>query len=339
MVRFDFIFISLLFLVSKTHGHGYLSNPSPRQVLNNGGPYGPGDIQSLAGGGPAIEQVQGHGLCGDNAQRRAFSDPASPYSAALPKVSYVSGQYMNLTVTMTAHHWGWFEFRLCIPSDGGTDLSLPLTQDCLNQYVLEMDVNHAVSNYAGKMRTGVKSPADYDGDSSIYAIEHAKCPYLPLNGPNGSCCRGGGDCSGNPKRWVLPDPSLAGLVYNMRFKLPDGITAKRAVLQWYYQTGNSIDSYPEAFWNCADIAITSASVPTTNTPTNAPVTNAPTTNAPVTSGCHSISPQVTDSWCIEVNCDPVYADFCSTGTSAPTTKPSTAKPTKKKPGRKLYFIK
>ena len=61
-------------------------------------------------------------------------------------------------------------------------------------------------------------------------------------------CNDGGSCSNpdsNTDRWVLPDPSLAGMTYNMRYKLPAGVTCPRCVLQWYYQTGNSVDGYPE----------------------------------------------------------------------------------------------
>ena len=311
-------------------GHAYLSVPAARQVLTPG-PYGAGDIQSLSGGGPALERTAGHGLCGDNAERRAFSAPGSPYGAKQPRVSYAEGSYMDLEVTVTAHHWGWFELRLCVPADGGADLMVPLTQDCLNQYVLEMDVADAKAKYGSKMRDGVESPADYEGTPSNYAIEHAKCAYLPDNGPVGTCCRGGGDCSGAPKRWVLPDPSKAGLMYKLRYKLPAGVTAQRAVLQWTYQTGNSIDGYPETFWNCADIAIVAgAPVPTLPPSTLPPSTLPPTSGGDA--GCYSISPQVPDAWCQGVKCDPVYSAYCQAGTGSPSaTPPTTAKPTTAKP--------
>ena len=338
---------TLLQLARQADAHAFLSTPAARQVLSPG-PYGAGDVQSLSGGGPAAERVAGHGLCGDNAERCAFSAPGSPFGAKQPRVSYASGSYMDLEVTVTAHHWGWFEFRLCVPEDGGTDLTAPLTQECLNQHVLEMDVADAVAKYGSKMRDGVKSPADYEGTPSNYAIEHAKCPYLPDIGPLGTCCRGGGDCSGAPKRWVLPDPAKAGMTYTMRYKLPVGLTATRAVLQWTYQTGNSPDAYPEAFWNCADIAISGAGAPTlppspqppsTSRPTPLPPTTTSTPNPstlPPTSsgaGCHSISPQTTDDWCQQVACDPVYSAFCQAGTpGSPTaTQPSTAKPSTAKP--------
>ena len=108
------------------------------------------------------------------------------------------------------------------------------------------------------MASGVQSPADYFGTS-----EHTKCEYLQKQanggtGPVGSCCNNGGDCSNqqhNDDRWVLPGQTSNG-VYTMHYQLPDGVTCERCVLQWYYQTGNSPDGYPEAFWNCADIEIT-----------------------------------------------------------------------------------
>ena len=133
--------------------------------------------------------------------------------------------------------------------------------------------------------SGIQSPADYSGDSSFYGWEHSKCPYLPYV-PDGSCCKNGGSCSlpsQNTNRWVLPDPTLAGMKYTMRYKLPDNVSCPRCVLQWYYQTGNSVDGAPEGFWNCADITILSNSnnVNPSSGPSSIPLA-APTSNAGIT---------------------------------------------------------
>ena len=41
--------------------------------------------------------------------------------------------------------------------------------------------------------------------------------------------------------------------YKVVLNVPPGISCERCVLQWYYQTANSADFAPEAFWNCADV--------------------------------------------------------------------------------------
>jgi hypothetical protein len=155
------------------------------------------------------------------------------------------------------------------------------------------------------------------------------------HGPVGTCCNGGGDCSGAPKRWRVPAAKWWNLEtskpYKMRYKLPAGVTAERAVLQWTYQTSNSPEHYPETFWNCADIAIvarqpTAAPVPTmmpSRAPTRAPTPKtsapAPTTGVPTSTppppgscSCRSANPTTTDLWCEQSACDKVYVEegFC-----------------------------
>ena len=61
-------------------------------------------------------------------------------------------------------------------------------------------------------------------------------------------------------------------VFNVKYSLPSGVTCKRCVLQWHYETGNScnppgmpnprpglescaVSTNGEEFWNCADIEI------------------------------------------------------------------------------------
>ena len=38
---------------------------------------------------------------------------------------------------------------------------------------------------------------------------------------------------------------------------------------------------------------------------------------PTEKTCFSIQPHVSDAWCQAVDCDPTYADFCSTGEEEP----------------------
>lgn len=75
--------------------------------------------------------------------------------------------------------------------------------------------------------------------------------------------------------------------YTMTFTLPKGVTCKRCVLQWHYETGNSCTipgtpqehvmsanlvacdktSVMEEFWNCADVTIVAGSGSTGSKPT------------------------------------------------------------------------
>jgi hypothetical protein len=138
--------------------------------LNNGGSYGPGDIWSLHAGGKVYERANGHGLCGDYLPRDEFEAP-NAYGPQFPTVStYIAGQTIDIEVQVVNHHWGWFEFRLCQPADGGLDTSIPSSQECFNQHVLQFDYNYTMHSYKGLMMkgSGLKSPADYVGDTTFY---------------------------------------------------------------------------------------------------------------------------------------------------------------------------
>jgi hypothetical protein len=219
---------------------------------------GNGDIQNLnagiggGGAGMALEQSQGHGLCGDDATLQRFNGAAAyGASPATMTATYAEGSWIDVEVKVTAYHYGWFEFRLC-DFDDSAPFSEPVTQECLNMHVLRFDVNDAEQRYGGKMHTGIASPSDYTSLS-----QHVRCGGIP-GAPRGSCCNGGGACSKpseNNDRFVLPK-ATADNRYQLRLKLPAGVTCKRCTMQWMYQTGNSPYSYPEAFWNCADFAIT-----------------------------------------------------------------------------------
>merc|ERR1711988_285679 len=105
------------------------------------------------------------------------------------------------------------------------------------------------------------------------------------------------------KRFVVPKVA-AGPEYKVRVRLPAGLSCSQeapCTLQWTYMTGNSVDSYPEVFRNCADFKLGSSDtvapaptpVPTESElepqpepepePTPAP-TPAPTTAASSTAG-------------------------------------------------------
>merc|ERR1712050_174895 len=103
--------------------------------------------------------------------------------------------------------------------------------------------------------------------------------------PPGSCCYGGGDCGNSNssktqnKRWMMPSVT-AGPNYELRVRLPASLSCTQeapCTLQWTYMTGNSVDSYPEVFRNCADFQLGGETVAPTPAP---PTTVAPTTSEP-----------------------------------------------------------
>merc|ERR1711953_1348225 len=137
-----------------------------------------------------------------------------------------------------------------------------------------------------------QSPSDYQGISAATRCDgegfevdqQLKRSFPDLWSPRGSCCREGGDCKESNTsaeqniRWVLPRPDAAipsegpesvvgdGAVpmrgrYTVRIQLPSEARSKctrqngPCTIQWLYMTGNSPDSYPEAFKNCADFTI------------------------------------------------------------------------------------
>jgi len=284
--------------------HGFISNPKPRQyrdetanwvgiVIPGDGAItmGSGDAPNLnagIGGGPngaAMEKQIGHGLCGDLATRRAFE--VGPYGATAPRATIPPGGVLSMDIALTAYHAGWFEFRLCAPGPSGV-----LTQECLNEHVLEIDPSTPyfpdVINYSGMQ--GISK----GGDGGWYKCANSGGFNDPTSStpntfwPNGSCCSNGGACSDpmqNKDRYVVEFAAGGGSqMYKVNLRIPEDVTCDNCVVQWFYQTANSRDNYPEGFWNCVDVAVSGNIVqpkPTPqpqSTPTSSPTTTPPTPN-------------------------------------------------------------
>lgn len=216
-------------------------------------------------------------------------------------VSVTSTGTFEVEMTITAHHWGWSEFRLCEhggygENDGG------LTQECFNEHVLSFDVEDAVERYPpaamGKGQDGksaVTSPTDYNAiPGSVRCSGSAVRKEFPwLYSPDGSCCNHGGECgepehnAANATRWVFPAPigatssgGAAGVtkmhgIYTVMLRMPEAVQCSEeapCTLQWLFMTGNSPDSYPEAFRNCADIAVVAGAEASALAPPSSPST-------------------------------------------------------------------
>lgn len=252
---------------AESHGHGYVSCPLPRMyrdtkpytwtnwvgITQSGFQGGVGNAQSLnsnipGGTGYNLESTRGHGICGDVMPRNAFTAGSTDYGPTNPRGTYVAGGVLDVRIKVTAWHGGHFEFRICDIPDG-EDLQNYESQECLNKHVLK--INKDTPEYPAGPNHGT-SRFDYND-----LVQGVRCPNN--NNPHwpvGSCCNKGGNCSdpnNNNDRWVLPNPIEGD--YEVHLDIPKDLDCEHCVLQWYYQTGNSIDHYPEAFWNCVDIQI------------------------------------------------------------------------------------
>ncbi|CAM9659076.1 unnamed protein product, partial [Sphacelaria rigidula] len=170
------------------------------------------------------------------------------------------GSVVEMKVVMSTYHWGHLEFFVCNADDlpGGPDG--PVTQSCFNKYPLDR--------------------ADDDGDASPIDPDHPGRYYVDP------------PCRAAETDQSKPEGTSTGDVVTARYQLPKGLTCERCTIQMVYYTGNSCyhpgyegfnppswpsecapnkedwitldpgmcgvgDSYPEEFWNCADVSITS----------------------------------------------------------------------------------
>jgi len=305
-MKFVFVLIIALSILVGVNGHGFMSNPKARNVISrtdhycphcfNGG--GTGNVAANSNGvWPAVETEETskrHGLCGDPAGQDDHMVGGKSYNGNTVG-TYTSGGTIDIDVGVTAHHNGHFEFYLC-NKDDLVDPSGPITQDCLNKHPLKRTEGFPSTNPIDP-----KYPTRY---------------YLDPK------------CSLSTE--FFADAAVTGWkVPTMRFDLPD-IECEHCVLQFYWVTANSClppgyaeysfptthsecsgdggssgwwaphlgpctSSYPEEFWNCADIKLvrdgktssplasptTSAPVPKTAKPTQKPTQkNVSPTNQP-----------------------------------------------------------
>eukprot|EP00121_Abeoforma_whisleri_P010028 Awhi_evm1s9236 len=337
-------------LISQVQSHGMLTLPVSRNVI--AALYGQDTCPHCqAGGGiPAVQSnspggnyvypetkefSQRAGFCGNSANSNKVYDKAGPIVN-----TYKAGSVIDIQLSITAHHRGIMEFRLCDQSE--------ITYECLSKHKLirVKDSSHD------------RSPIDEQNPSRYY-LEPGCAGDSPHNFDENNFA-------------TLAPP---GQRITMKYKLPDGVTCDHCVLQWWWVTGNScnikgatdfkepnvcntdkiVDTFvksvlgncgngrfPEEFWNCADIAITSDG----KTPEDADEFSAKLKEisfAPqITSGtsrdptpfqegsiCISIS-QASNKWCRQVSCHGDYlgraCDWCF-GEDCPYLDPDDPHPT------------
>ena len=148
------------------------------------------------------------------------------------------------------------------------------------------------------------------GDIGSPPITQEKLKYV-LRQPNGDT------------RWKINVPE--DKIFEIKLRLPKGLTCDHCVLQWWWRVGNSWGcdgpndcgmgkGQQETFVNCADIRITKSdgSVPPPPPTRPPPPTEKPPkpteplpTNAPNPKGCKAVGPwtgnKAIDEWCVK-NC-------------------------------------
>lgn len=302
--------IIALSLVVGAAAHGRMTVPSARNAIWQDGPteaikmaavpdY---NLDGLAAGGPGVVPLKGHGLCGDAATGPQDHMAGGKFGRAkndfkpLIVASYKPGQVFETQVVLTAHHEGFFEWRICNPYDGSGKGPEPnqITQACLDKHRIPLADPSEGMRYADWNPT-YKNRADrahlWDEPQRVQSLYKYKVPPA------------------NP--WTINR-------YTIKLRMPD-ITCERCVIQWYYQTGNTQGAYPEEFWNCADVEVgvnnfnISPPILATQTAEDAEQQLGKCGLSGTESGrkCFSKDVRVTDSWCDKLKCDPAFSSMCT----------------------------
>ena len=245
MVRFVHLWVAVVMffmaLAPQVNAHGYLAIPKSRNYLHNSN-YCP---HCLNGGG--VGATRGtvypknsglHGMCGDPAKGPLDHEAGGKFATGDITGIYVEGGLIHLATAMSTYHKGMIEYRICrFPAGSGPAAEkAALTEACLDEHIL--------------------TQADIPG------AQVPKGRYYFL---------------GNASDAGFDPPKL----FHHTFQLPSGLVcdgvSEKCVLQMHYVTGNSCNdpaipkeyrlsylntcgmsgSWPEEFWNCADIKILS----------------------------------------------------------------------------------
>ncbi|CAE8714141.1 unnamed protein product, partial [Polarella glacialis] len=301
-------------------GHSYLALPASRNLLryeagaekcphclNSGGPD---NVKSRGGGvWPSRLAPGSHGLCGDPAQGKPNPDSLAGEVHLLPgpiSATYRPGDIAEFHVSVSAHHKGHYEFRVCNRAlDGRSLLDAAEGQACLDSWLLERAPPAADC-----------IPDDSRGDCQPIDPRHPERWYLPPPRP-GTLVAGPNFTDDQAVEYPVGTE-----VHVMQFKIPEGLSCSHCTLQWYAATNNNCvydgdylpyfctlqslgwdteqwaphsladwatcekrccgptgsGAYGEESWNCADIAVLAGDGSTAQT-TAPPVIPVPTTTA------------------------------------------------------------
>jgi len=127
-----------IFIAGHVQGHGRLVNPPSRASMWRFGFDNPPDYNDNEGfcGGFNVQWDQNEGrcgICGDNwADEIREHEAPNRYANGIIAAEYQSGQEIDVTVDLTANHFGHFTFKLC-PAES---LEEDPEQDCFDANVL-----------------------------------------------------------------------------------------------------------------------------------------------------------------------------------------------------------
>ncbi len=79
------------------------------------------------------------GICGDAFdQDPRDHEPGGKYASGIISKMYTQGEQIDITVTITANHYGYFEFRLC----ENNEINKTVSQECFDKNLLEVVNNN-----------------------------------------------------------------------------------------------------------------------------------------------------------------------------------------------------
>jgi len=116
--------------------------------------------------------------------------------------------FVPITVEVTAHHMGHYEFRVC---DQVVDSSMSNPDACLNKWVLERATPEEAAAAFG-------FSACSSGDTRPFCT-----PFDEKH----------------PERWYLPPRGEVDGTHTVYFKVPAGLQCEACTLQWHWWTANS----------------------------------------------------------------------------------------------------
>ncbi|RUS86685.1 hypothetical protein EGW08_005559 [Elysia chlorotica] len=130
----DFLCIVLLCvtLARRSEGHGYMIDPPARSSMWRVGfntPVNYNDNALRCGGSRTS-----CGVCGDSVDSARDHETGGRFATGTIAKSYKQGDEVNLRITVTANHQGWFYFNLCARDDP----SQPETEECLDRVPLKL---------------------------------------------------------------------------------------------------------------------------------------------------------------------------------------------------------
>ncbi|CAB1104009.1 unnamed protein product [Ectocarpus sp. CCAP 1310/34] len=214
------------------------------------------------------EVAQRHGICGDPEQTAAEGD--NKYGREnynYPVLgTYAEGGVLEVKIVVSTYHWGHVEVFLCDTADLPEGEDSIVTQSCFNDYPLDRAVDDEFNgpidpNYTGRFILDPPcraSETDQDLLEGAYPGDVATARYQLPEGVvcdhcvvqmvyyTGNSCKHEGYADFNPESWPSScAPSKADWINEVVGQCGDG------------------DAYPEEFWNCADISITSDGGPGT----------------------------------------------------------------------------